>query len=89
MKPHEDIVRDHLWVVYRVKDSKVLNSIKKFLSVKEQRDVRRHPAIVTKEKLIVVAEHPEELKELIFITQGKPNVVYRTPLRLMDKQHAR
>ncbi len=90
MKLHEKIFEDFMGKTYEIVDPEILNSLQRILSAEEQDKVESHISVVTETKLVIIARHPERLKEIIFIAKGKRGRerIYRARLRLKSQKSA-
>ena len=89
MNPQRVLLEDYLRNKCKVKELKIRNSVRRNLSPREQWNVELHSTILTEKKLVVIASHPERLKEVIFIVQGNPGKIYRYSLGLKQKKNPR
>ncbi len=87
MKLQETILEDYLRHTYCVKDPRVLNAVKRVLSVREQGSLELHATVVTGKKLVVICECPERIKEVILMEKQNPGRVYRQRLALKRKKN--
>jgi len=89
MKLHGEILKDYLRTTCRVKDPRILSAVRRVLSAQEQDNIEPHASVVTREKLVIIAKHPERLKEIVFIGRGErgPGKIYRCLLTLKRKQN--
>lgn len=89
MKLHEQELEDYLRNACRVRDSRILNAVKRVLSDREQESIEPHASIVACEKLVVVAKHTARLKEIVLIEKGEhgPGKIYRCRLTLKREQN--
>ncbi len=87
MRLHEKILEDYLRHTYHVKDPRILNVVKRILSVREQGSFELHATVVTGKKLVVICDHPEQLREVILIGKRNPGKLYRERLALKRKKN--
>jgi|GEM_PF-2022167 len=46
-------------------------------------------SVLTREKLVLICDHPERIKEAVLVDENDPAKVYRLPLGLKGKEHSR
>ncbi len=67
MNPTEKIFEDSLTFPRSLTDQRILETLKRLLSRRAQGKAKFPAAIVAGKRLIVVYDHPERLKEALFI----------------------
>ena len=89
MNSERQLVDDYLKNKCKIKQPKIRDSVRRNLSRREQWNVELHATVLTEKKLVIIAAHPERLKEVIFIAERNPRKIYRYPLSLKQKKNPR
>ena len=86
MNLSERAMDDYLRHTFRGEDARIFDVLKHVLSAREQGDVEAHVSVVAREKLAVVCNRPERLREVILIARGNPDEIMRGRLTLKRKK---
>ena len=91
MRLRKKVFEDYIgWQTYKTRNPQMIKAIKQMLPAGED-NLEPHISVMSQEKLIIAAQKPEQIREIILVRiggRGCPEKIYRSRLTLKRKQRA-